>query len=384
MPKPIHPSNIPGIAPSSVELLEAVGYDDVAALLTSDHEVLHTELVKANRLLQLADEDPTAEQVVEWIYYSADLLGKPLPESIAGLVVLPGEDASKGEPQEEQPAQEDKVPVDVVDDGPRPVNYETSPEVQAMLAGSPFALPMPARLLMENQVSVSQIPAGIMLNYYVGDLDVRVNQSAPQAPDPGSLGYSSQVFHEQKGHGLDVSRVKTAAEQQQLAQGPPAMRAPSPEDDRISLIRTTRDETNKGRNPESRWFIRGVLHTNPISMYLGAFATLCITILMPASVIAAALLILSSEMAEQFDWVPSWLVWIPAALFVDGMLYLFFGAGARCRVCNQKLFIHRPHLKNSKAHRFPGLGFVVPLCLHILVFRWFRCTHCGTSIRLKE
>jgi hypothetical protein len=30
------------------------------------------------------------------------------------------------------------------------------------------------------------------------------------------------------------------------------------------------------------------------------------------------------------------------------------------------------------------IGYIFPLCVHIILFRWFRCTHCGTPIRLKE
>jgi hypothetical protein len=32
----------------------------------------------------------------------------------------------------------------------------------------------------------------------------------------------------------------------------------------------------------------------------------------------------------------------------------------------------------------PGLGHILPLAAHVLVFRWFRCTFCGTSVRTKE
>jgi hypothetical protein len=27
---------------------------------------------------------------------------------------------------------------------------------------------------------------------------------------------------------------------------------------------------------------------------------------------------------------------------------------------------------------------VVPLCLHLLLFSWFRCSSCGTPVRLKK
>ena len=40
--------------------------------------------------------------------------------------------------------------------------------------------------------------------------------------------------------------------------------------------------------------------------------------------------------------------------------------------------------KHIKAHRFPGMGYVVPLCFHMLTFGWFRCSSCGTPVRLKK
>jgi hypothetical protein len=58
--------------------------------------------------------------------------------------------------------------------------------------------------------------------------------------------------------------------------------------------------------------------------------------------------------------------------------------GGSCRICGQKLFAHRTHLKNSRAHHVPGLGYILPLCVQVILFRWFRCSHCGTPIRLKE
>jgi hypothetical protein len=41
-------------------------------------------------------------------------------------------------------------------------------------------------------------------------------------------------------------------------------------------------------------------------------------------------------------------------------------------------------LKNRKAHHIPVLGYVFAVAVHIVLFRWFRCTYCGTPVRLKE
>jgi hypothetical protein len=69
---------------------------------------------------------------------------------------------------------------------------------------------------------------------------------------------------------------------------------------------------------------------------------------------------------------------------VFGLLYFLVSFHASCRVCGQKCFVPRECLKNKKAHHLPVLGYILPTALHMLVFRWFRCAHCGTPIRLKE
>jgi hypothetical protein len=30
------------------------------------------------------------------------------------------------------------------------------------------------------------------------------------------------------------------------------------------------------------------------------------------------------------------------------------------------------------------LGYILPTSFQLLIFHWFRCMYCGTSIRLKE
>lgn len=352
-------SSINGIDASALELLEAAGFGEVEVLAGADAALLHRELLKANRLLHLARENPSRSQVEDWIEQAralaSELLAPPLTPDSDMIEELPSTQMV--------------------------VDYERSPEVQEMLASSPFALPLPAKLLMEHQVSVSQIPAGIMLNRYVGDLDVRVNQSVPAVPEHAT-GKSYQVSDHPRGLNLDISRIRSADELR--FQG---MRLPgsvSEVQTRQDLMRAPLASTNKGRNPESRWFIRGVLHSSPVAMYFGALITLCLSFVLPASVLSALLLILSSEVPKTFSWVPTWLLAFPIALPVLGLAYLFWGVGGACRVCNQKLFIHSSHMKNPKAHHCMGLGYVIPLCFHLLVFRWFRCTHCGTPVRLKE
>jgi hypothetical protein len=267
-----------------------------------------------------------------------------------------------------------------------PVNYEGNADVAKLLAVAPFAIPLPARQLMENRVPVSEIPPAILLNRYSGDLEVRVEDRAttPQPkPQRSATPFYVQVADPTPPRReIDVSKLKSTEE---LLDQPRRAATPRPpQDDRVALIRTTREETNRGRDPKSRRYIRGVLHTHPVSLAIGAIVTLILMVLLPASIVSALLLLLSDQNPQNFSWVPKWLLGFPLALPVIGIAWLIWGYGGSCRICGQKLFMPRACRKNAKAHHVPGLGHIVPLCFHLLAFRWFRCTFCGTPVRLKK
>lgn len=356
---------IPGIGKTSLELLEAAGYSDADAIAGSTPEALTAELTRANEVLRIAKRAPARAQVDKWIRTARGLTGR------------------------------DDAPAPAAEETAAGINYEAKPEVVEMLATAPFAIPLPAKVLIENQLAVSAIPPAILLNRYTaGELEVKIDapgdipEPAP-APPPAAAAKPGSDFMrlnepEQQRLSIDTSRLRSTADLDVPRERVATSIKVSPADDRIALIRAPRSTTNKGRSPESRWYIRGVLHSHPYSIYFGALATLIVMFLVPAAVVSAALLLLSAEKPEAFSWVPSWLLAFPALLPAFGMAYLIWGYPGTCRICTQKLFVHRSHLKNSKAHHVKGLGYVLPLCLQILVFRWFRCTHCGTPVRLKE
>jgi Domain of unknown function (DUF4332) len=339
-------SQIPGIGKSSLELLEAAGFSDVEALAKAGVEELAQELDRANTILQIAKRAPARANVQKWIDSARNLTG-----AVAVAV------------------EEVKMPVD----------HEKTPEVAAMLEQAPFAIPLPARVLREQQLAVGDIPAAILLNRYSGDLEVKVDDRGSALKDGRPAPGSSNGARLE----IDVSRIKSVAT---LAGPAPRTRAASTSknDDRVALIRTPRVETNKGRNPQSRLYIRGVLHSHPISLGLGAFLTLVLAVMLPVGIISAGLLFLSGEVPQYFNWVPKWLLAFPASLPVVGIAWLIWGMHGSCRICGQKLFVPKMCLKNTKAHHIPGLGNIIPVCVHILLFKWFRCTYCGTPVRLKK
>lgn len=347
-----HLSTIPGIGKASLELLEAAGFLNAEALAKAGASELAVELERANKILQIAKRAPGRANVERWISSARDLTGEA---ETGGEMVMP-------------------------------VNYEQSPQVVSLLAAAPFAIPLPARQLMEKQLAVADIPAAIFLNRYSGDLEVKVDERIPQAPQGRPAVSSSFVQIADNGQErlqIDNSRLKST-ETMTAGNVRTYKTKQTPDEDRVSLIRGPRERTNRGRDPKSRFYIRGVLHSHPFSMAFGAAATLALAVMVPAGIVSAVLLLLSEQAPDHFSWVPKWLLAFPLALPVFGVLYLIFGLGGTCRICGQRQFVPRACLKNSKAHHVVGLGHIVPVCIHILLFRWFRCTYCGTPVRLKK
>ena len=344
--------SIPGIGKASLELLEAAGFPDAESLAKAGVDELAKELERANRILQIAKRAPARGNVVKWIASARDLTG--IVENAAVAVTMP-------------------------------VNHEISPQVVSMLASAPFAIPLPARFLMEQQLAVGDIPAAILLNRYSGDLEVKIDDRVPGLK-PGRPVMSSNNVKIAETSGtrieIDNSRIKSTETLAGAAARPRA--ATVNNDDRVALIRGPRVETNKGRDPQSRRYVRGVLHSHPVSLSMGALLTLVLGTMLPIGIISAGLLLLSGEVPQHFGWVPKWLLAFPASLPLLGIVWLVWGMHGSCRICSQKLFVPKMCLKNSKAHHIFGLGHIIPVCLHVLLFRWFRCTYCGTPVRLKK
>ncbi len=359
-------TSIPGIGPSSLELLEVAGFLDVESVAKAGVDELVRELERANRILKIAKTTPDRASVQEWVSEAREIAGY-----------------SEGE-EEEEPTQ-------------MPVNYERNGEVSEMLAAAPCAIPLPGKVMMESHLAVVDIPPAILLNRYSGDLEVRVSnrEPAPEKPKPIvtrepaerpilPAGGGNVIRSEPESRlDIDTSRVKTFEEFSSAPKRTALGKAPK-DGDRVALLRAPREETNRGRDPKSRWYIRGVLYTHPVSLAFGAFITLLMMLVMPAAIISVCLLFISDQFPASLPWVPKWILVFPLALPVLAVLYLIFGIGGKCRICGQRLFWPKNCRKNSKAHYFPGLGHIIPLSLHMLTFKWFRCTFCGTPVRLKK
>ena len=344
--------SIPGIGKASVELLEAAGFPDAESLAKAGVDELASELERANRILQIAKRAPARGNVQKWITSARDLTGTTANAAVAVTM---------------------------------PVNHEISPQVVAMLVNAPFAIPLPAKFLMEQQLAVGDIPAAILLNRYSGDLEVKIDDRVPGLKPARPVVASNNVkIAETSGTRVEIDTSRFKSTDTLAGERTRTRSATINNDERIALIRGPRVETNKGRDPQSRRYIRGVLHSHPVALSVGALLTLTLGIMLPVGIISAGLLLLSGEVPAHFGWVPKWLLVFPAGLPVIGLAWLIWGAHGSCRICGQKLFVPRMCLKNSKAHHIRGLGYIIPVCLHILLFRWFRCSYCGTPVRLKK
>jgi len=358
--------SIPGIGKTSLELLEAAGFLDAESLAKAGVDELTEELVRANRILGIAKRAPARGNVLKWIQAARKSLD--LPE-------LEDAPTKPGTPAAEKPAPT------------MPVNYEGNPQVLEMLSAAPFAIPFPARQLVENKIAVSDIPPAILLNRYSGDLEVRIQDRSPSTPKPqrqNAPGYVQVSDSSPARLEIDVSRLRSTEDMQSVPRKLASSKSTQQQEDRVALIRAPRESTNRGLDPSSRRYVRGVLHTHPFSIRLGAIITLIQMALLPLSIISAILLLLSDQKPETFSWVPKGLLAFPLALPVFGIAWLIWGLTGSCRICGQKLFMPRACRKNAKAHHIPFIGYIVPLCFHLLLFSWFRCTFCGTPVRLKK
>ncbi len=370
---------IKGIKPDDRELLEAAGWLDPRQLAQATADEVFAELVKANGILKLVKKVPKTAAIAGWIAKAQELTGES-----------PGETEEESSDTVELHGEPEVGPAG-------PVNYEADPDVQEMLKLAPMALPLPNRLLAEKGISPSEIAIAPVLNRAESDLEVRVtarerrigapvSQNSPRGRHGGvvKVADSSRSLTDGSRRGLDTSRLRTIEPSDEEPDSSQNERRRQSRDERLTLLRTTRESTNRGKKPGTRRYIRGVLHDRPYQVWFGSLIVILFQFTVPLSIISAVLLMISEHSPTKLSWVPSWIIVFPLALPILGILYFTVSFGVKCRVCGQKVLVHRHCRKNTKAHHIPGLGYVLPLAVQTLLFRWFNCTFCGTSIRIKE
>lgn len=376
------------IPKDAVELLEAVGYLDVGDLPGADTRELLDELVKANDRLAIMPENPTEEIVEEWKSVASVVTADPRENKHEQVTpaeeespvadegdVADAEDAGNGEEADtdagnaaEENAEDEDAHLFDVD--PALVNFEDDPEVQEMLLNAPEALPLHPSLIRRHKLAVDDIPEGVLLTQCTGEVEINVLTTPRMAN-------AQRREADSKRTGLMVSRIRDfdkAGNGDHHVKPLDKGKTKESVSDSVGL--------NAGLRPESRRFVRGVLHPYPVSVRVSAFFAVLVQLLLAANLIGIPWLLIHEFLSgESMLW---WVVGLAGGLVLSALCYLFWGMSARCRVCGQRQFAPKKCLKNKKAHHIALIGYIFPTALHALFFKWFYCTYCGTAVRLKK
>jgi hypothetical protein len=351
----------------ALQLLDVAGYVSIEQLAQADPTDLRDHLLLVNQEHKIFKKLPSPRLIEDWI-----------DQAQAHLRGETSADWTQVDTEEEAPI----------------VNFEYDPEVLEMISMAPLALPLPGHLLAQKKVPVSEIPEAVLLTSARGDVSIRVGTHSPEKPKNkevkviktpiSTAGYVNTISFGTKREEVDPSRFRSTEEFISPEHKTERIDYKAQAEERMRVLRAALPETNRGVNPESRRYVRGVLHTHPITLWWGAVFTLMCHFLIPSGIFAAIALLAKDQGSSLFLWVPNWFLFIPVSVFVVGLLYLTVSYACSCRICGQKCFVPRNCLKNRKAHHIPLLGHIFAVALHMILFRWFRCTYCGTPVRLKQ
>lgn len=327
---------VEGINQGGAELLAAVGVEGVSSLSRSEPSDLLEEMEMANRHLALVDDLPSLGDLQVWIEEARQIEEKERPDERVTRL----EEAVE------------LVPVEVVD-----------------------AVPITKEFILEHEISVHEVP---VMDEFCSKEDLLEERVVSlQSKDPDSL----QVAVREIG-----SRIPARAENSENAEAgerrerrgkvEPLERAAG-----IDLRKTASPGLNAGRKAHSRKYIRGVLHPQPARVKFGALLSVITMTLMPLSFVSGIMIltVFQDRVRENL-----WVLAIPVAFLVFGLLYAMLARPVKCRVCGQPIFSPKACRRNPKAHHVLILGYIFPTSLHLLFFHWFRCIYCGTSVRLKK
>jgi len=337
-------SDIQGLTEETRELLEATGVESLKALAESEAHILLSEMEQANGMLQLTPILPAASEIQLWIEQSRSLLDYHPVVEVHRL---------------------------------EPVDEELNKEAPEVL----HAISIPVAHMVKQKISVNDIPAmdsfveeGEQESVRLKVEDPEGSQDLPRITALPPLQSSQDV--------APATVVHIEPKERNVVEVKPALpenhdkAAIQPLVSGVADIRKAPSTgLNVGKTPHSRGYIRGVLHPQKIRIRIAAILTIITMIMLPASMVSGVLLLLNY---------PVWIAWIPLGFVVMGLLYLVLARGIRCRVCGMPIYGPKACRKHVKAHHIRFLGYIFPTCFHVLLFSWFRCMYCGTSVRVKE
>jgi len=313
---------IESLGESGTEFLIAAGVEDLGALARSDAAVLRQEMAGANAILAIAEVVPSISEIEGWI----ELARKIGDVEESGSVIKLEEESEE-------------------------------PDLQIL-----DAIPISPSVLIAQQIAVQDVaPMEIFLEEELEPEPIRVERKHDEADVRRKVNFR------------EVAPLSMRRTDEQGNEASPVQ--PLERNSTRDIRKTASPELNEGKKLYSRAYIRGVLHPQPFRVRFAAFISVMTLILLPATFVAGGLILAKY---------PLWLFLIPAAFSIFGILYFMSARGLKCRICGQPLFAPKACHRHSKAHRLPILGYILPTSLHILLFHWFRCMYCGTSVRIKE
>ena len=322
---------IPQINDRGVELLGAAGVEDCGSLSRSDPGSLLAEMKEANRHLELVESLPSLDEVIAWISQAREIQdeeGGPLVTRLEEFIEMAPVEVMTAIPFNAASIKKNKIAVSEV------------PEMVEFLGPDDF---MEERVVKREGDRVISVPVR----------EIGQSPSKRNSPDERGSG---------EGGDSKVEPLKGGA--------------------RLDIRKTASMELNQGKKLHSRNYVRGVLHPTPAKVKVGALLTILSFVLFPATLLVGVLVITVFRGQPILDhlWIPA----IPVAFLLFGLSYLIWAKPVKCRVCGQPVFSTMACRRNPKAHHVPLLGYIFPTALHLWIFHWFRCTYCGTSVRLKR
>lgn len=350
---PIH--DVDHIPPEAKELFEAAGYMDAKTIL--DHKIsdIIGELVKANNVLKIIEVEPNQAMLMQWLMPLEKKFGKTIHED----------------------------------------EFEIEPSLLIEpkdILNTPFALPLAEHFVKDHNIELDELPQGKALfldretaaSHYnlaetgAASYNVMSSQSGDTSsndtiPDEGTALFEDLTTSQNDAPIIDKKRILKIETYQNEGSKIALMQR----DEGANLTKSTRKETNEGVNPNSRFFIKGVLHKS-----INRFKIGCILFVLVNALILISFIITSLVLLDKDEY--RWAVLFPLLGLLALIIYFTGAQKASCPICNQKQFAPKRCLRHKNAHRWPIFGYMLPTAIHALFFKWFRCIFCGTSVRLKE
>ncbi|MDC0088351.1 DUF4332 domain-containing protein [Akkermansiaceae bacterium] len=350
-------ADIPNIDQEVKDLLGAVGCLQVSSLAAKNPNVLYNELVKANEILKISDNQPDLSDVERWVSAAAHDLGV------------------EAEPNREESVEPSRAESIVK------INIKGNEQIAELLKIAPVAEKLKGHLVRNQSIAVLDIPEAILLDDCDETLEINTEKGRVSLSEIASGSYDLENY-DSSGESLnsdaEIAKESAFHDFDAINNGEhhikPLDRGPRKSDEIGS-------DLNKNVDIGSRRFIKGVLHPEPWRVKGPAILVILFQVSLGLNLIGQPYIFIN-KFEDKVDFIAAGVLF--GVLVVSFTLWLLVAGMSACRVCGQKQFRLKQCIKHKDAHRFPLLGHMLPTALQALLFHWFYCIYCGTAIRLKK